>query len=155
MGRCLLHEEQEDGAVHGRHSRDERQPHHIGGRTGKLPARQIKIQLMDYHCRVALRRHRPAEKRLYESRLGTYGKSTHRNAQPCARLDSRRGSKLSARSRSVGILRSSQRIRTAERGVVSKTRKQCEYGIGKDRKSTRLNSSHANISYAVFCLKKK
>src|SRR3712207_8501800 len=26
---------------------------------------------------------------------------------------------------------------------------------GRDRKSTRLNSSHANISYAVFCLKKK
>src|SRR3712207_8135003 len=26
---------------------------------------------------------------------------------------------------------------------------------GVDRKSTRLNSSHANISYAVFCLKKK
>src|SRR5947209_10759334 len=30
--------------------------------------------------------------------------------------------------------------------------KQTEY---LDRKSTRLNSSHANISYAVFCLKKK
>src|SRR3712207_7430889 len=36
-----------------------------------------------------------------------------------------------------------------------------EVGFGKaivqvlDRKSTRLNSSHANISYAVFCLKKK
>src|SRR3712207_8212967 len=29
-----------------------------------------------------------------------------------------------------------------------------EYKV-KDRKSTRLNSSHANISYAVFCLKKK
>src|SRR3712207_8830489 len=27
--------------------------------------------------------------------------------------------------------------------------------LPKDRKSTRLNSSHANISYAVFCLKKK
>src|SRR3712207_9532200 len=27
--------------------------------------------------------------------------------------------------------------------------------LQKDRKSTRLNSSHANISYAVFCLKKK
>src|SRR3712207_8361478 len=27
--------------------------------------------------------------------------------------------------------------------------------IQTDRKSTRLNSSHANISYAVFCLKKK
>src|SRR3712207_8043318 len=26
--------------------------------------------------------------------------------------------------------------------------------LGLDRKSTRLNSSHANISYAVFCLKK-
>src|SRR3712207_7660093 len=34
-----------------------------------------------------------------------------------------------------------------------------ELGAGRkvipDRKSTRLNSSHANISYAVFCLKKK
>src|SRR5258707_7194587 len=28
-------------------------------------------------------------------------------------------------------------------------------GMVTDRKSTRLNSSHANISYAVFCLKKK
>src|SRR5690606_40270263 len=28
-------------------------------------------------------------------------------------------------------------------------------GWGKDRKSTRLNSSHVKISYAVFCLKKK
>src|SRR3712207_7909445 len=28
-------------------------------------------------------------------------------------------------------------------------------GLRRDRKSTRLNSSHANISYAVFCLKKK
>src|SRR3712207_8706025 len=28
-------------------------------------------------------------------------------------------------------------------------------GWREDRKSTRLNSSHANISYAVFCLKKK
>src|SRR3712207_8469285 len=27
--------------------------------------------------------------------------------------------------------------------------------VRRDRKSTRLNSSHANISYAVFCLKKK
>src|SRR3712207_7917602 len=27
--------------------------------------------------------------------------------------------------------------------------------LDQDRKSTRLNSSHANISYAVFCLKKK
>src|SRR5699024_11635254 len=30
-----------------------------------------------------------------------------------------------------------------------------EYEIRQDRKSTRLNSSHVSISYAVFCLKKK
>src|SRR2546426_2828012 len=32
---------------------------------------------------------------------------------------------------------------------------QCEVDGGVDRKSTRLNSSHLVISYAVFCLKKK
>src|SRR5947209_12429439 len=31
----------------------------------------------------------------------------------------------------------------------------CVLEDAQDRKSTRLNSSHANISYAVFCLKKK
>src|SRR3712207_8991957 len=30
-----------------------------------------------------------------------------------------------------------------------------QQALPEDRKSTRLNSSHANISYAVFCLKKK
>src|SRR5438128_8053961 len=30
-----------------------------------------------------------------------------------------------------------------------------ERPLGRDRKSTRLNSSHGSISYAVFCLKKK
>src|SRR5947209_10166391 len=30
-----------------------------------------------------------------------------------------------------------------------------DFSLRQDRKSTRLNSSHANISYAVFCLKKK
>src|SRR3712207_7891930 len=40
-----------------------------------------------------------------------------------------------------------QRLRELEQAGVVRRR--------KDRKSTRLNSSHANISYAVFCLKKK
>src|SRR5690348_17490839 len=31
----------------------------------------------------------------------------------------------------------------------------CRHGHRRDRKSTRLNSSHPSISYAVFCLKKK
>src|SRR2546427_8618078 len=35
-------------------------------------------------------------------------------------------------------------------GVVDQCRE-----VGRDRKSTRLNSSHSQISYAVFCLKKK
>src|SRR3712207_6975255 len=40
--------------------------------------------------------------------------------------------------------------------TVDTGRTQCNRVISEaDRKSTRLNSSHANISYAVFCLKKK
>src|SRR5258707_12066944 len=50
-----------------------------------------------------------------------------------------------------------------ERGQADKRGKPChgpdhigQHGIHwRDRKSTRLNSSHANISYAVFCLKIK
>src|SRR2546427_9192197 len=34
-------------------------------------------------------------------------------------------------------------------------RRELHFGILADRKSTRLNSSHSQISYAVFCLKKK
>src|SRR3712207_8925841 len=39
-----------------------------------------------------------------------------------------------------------------ERAAVERDRARA---LALDRKSTRLNSSHANISYAVFCLKKK
>src|SRR3712207_9006694 len=42
----------------------------------------------------------------------------------------------------------------AERGQLDQVVVE-ERHAGLDRKSTRLNSSHANISYAVFCLKKK
>src|SRR5688572_32674965 len=35
------------------------------------------------------------------------------------------------------------------------TKKLRSAGVMRDRKSTRLNSSHSQISYAVFCLKKK
>src|SRR5207249_10803891 len=37
----------------------------------------------------------------------------------------------------------------------SSSRRCSSYGSLRDRKSTRLNSSHVSISYAVFCLKKK
>src|SRR3712207_8054897 len=46
-----------------------------------------------------------------------------------------------------------------ERGIEQKIETAADYFdpllTPPDRKSTRLNSSHANISYAVFCLKKK
>src|SRR3712207_8333605 len=48
-----------------------------------------------------------------------------------------------ARSYLISMGVPGERIRTSGRGE------------SEDRKSTRLNSSHANISYAVFCLKKK
>src|SRR3712207_7635191 len=39
--------------------------------------------------------------------------------------------------------------------IVTAARDGTSFGAPTDRKSTRLNSSHANISYAVFCLKTK
>src|SRR5256885_12539966 len=40
-------------------------------------------------------------------------------------------------------------------GVHGHARNRARWRVRKDRKSTRLNSSHLVISYAVFCLKKK
>src|SRR3712207_8781315 len=57
---------------------------------------------------------------------------------------------------SLEAIESSQGIEVSEQ---TKTLRRLAYdGLmirDQDRKSTRLNSSHANISYAVFCLKKK
>src|SRR3712207_1665965 len=47
------------------------------------------------------------------------------------------------------------KARTGGGGVHVFFRYPADETVRKDRKSTRLNSSHANISYAVFCLKKK
>src|SRR3712207_7234684 len=47
-------------------------------------------------------------------------------------------------------LRHGRRLGLAPRFLITQTLRPF-----RDRKSTRLNSSHANISYAVFCLKKK
>src|SRR2546422_5694888 len=42
-----------------------------------------------------------------------------------------------------------------QRGGRERRHDRAERHVGRDRKSTRLNSSHGYISYAVFCLKKK
>src|SRR3712207_7823414 len=52
----------------------------------------------------------------------------------------------------AGLDRCSARDSGADRAVTSEP---AALDLQRDRKSTRLNSSHANISYAVFCLKKK
>src|SRR5262245_66371840 len=44
---------------------------------------------------------------------------------------------------------------TAQCGNIPRTRSHTPVHTLQDRKSTRLNSSHLGISYAVFCLKKK
>src|SRR3712207_8015929 len=46
-------------------------------------------------------------------------------------------------------------VAEVERDLILDTLDHCLGNRTQDRKSTRLNSSHANISYAVFCLKKK
>src|SRR3712207_9297370 len=50
-------------------------------------------------------------------------------------------------------VRPGRRLAPRDRGAGDRGRRQGRDPV--DRKSTRLNSSHANISYAVFCLKKK
>src|SRR3712207_8656073 len=51
------------------------------------------------------------------------------------------------------VLLQQQRPEPVRRQVAGDDQPQADLRL--DRKSTRLNSSHANISYAVFCLKKK
>src|SRR3712207_9282281 len=55
------------------------------------------------------------------------------------------------------LLRAGARLRpaAAARRRADAARRLTGRHDGEDRKSTRLNSSHANISYAAFCLKKK
>src|SRR3712207_7014718 len=74
-----------------------------------------------------------------------YTLSLH-DALPISRVSS--GSSIPA-SRTFSSTPSRTSSTTSKFAFVSAT------AVSRDRKSTRLNSSHANISYAVFCLKKK
>src|SRR3712207_7694517 len=52
------------------------------------------------------------------------------------------------------VVRRNRRLRYRVVPVLQRDQLVFEQRMREDRKSTRLNSSHANISYAVFCLKK-
>src|SRR3712207_8498982 len=74
--------------------------------------------------------------------LPIYGPRIHRHRIICAERHGH-GDREGAPARAGGGGRA--RLPAELRGALAE----------EDRKSTRLNSSHANISYAVFCLKKK
>src|SRR2546422_6856597 len=79
---------------------------------------------------------------LFRSRLGLGGIPTVGHAR---RRAAARGTRGERASRAAHLLAGHQSRSGARR----------ERDVGADRKSTRLNSSHGYISYAVFCLKKK
>src|SRR3712207_7589752 len=75
-------------------------------------------------------------------------------------VDAGAGERPLARQAVLGGERAQQRhAARATDGGVDGVGRICQFmadrAMAQDRKSTRLNSSHANISYAVFCLKKK
>src|SRR5689334_24158818 len=88
----------------------------------------------------------------------TTARSPDQERIACDTARSRRSARFHPRRRSKG--------RRARDNTVSTLRENADYASGdqnapppprrrSDRKSTRLNSSHSSISYAVFCLKKK
>src|SRR3712207_8513129 len=74
--------------------------------------------------------------------------------QQLARLDVHDGDVVAARG-AQRDLRGRELLRAPRHVAAVGALPQVAGGDEEDRKSTRLNSSHANISYAVFCLKKK
>src|SRR3712207_7123691 len=70
------------------------------------------------------------------------------------RSGQRRGLSEGRRDSWIGIREGTSVARATGKRYVSRIREFPRLSSA-DRKSTRLNSSHANISYAVFCLKKK
>src|SRR2546429_1016366 len=82
-----------------------------------------------------------------QSRGSSGSKSTNGAANFCTRAGFRRGSVRMILGWTVGSF-----ARRASCALSAAARRSCSF---RDRKSTRLNSSHGYISYAVFCLKKK
>src|SRR3712207_7361477 len=85
-----------------------------------------------------------------------YTLSLH-DALPISQRPRRRQRKPSSRPAADSLRLPTQQpaTRTPPPSRAGSSRTLCPHVAEEDRKSTRLNSSHANISYAVFCLKKK
>src|SRR2546427_960078 len=97
-----------------------------------------------------------------QPRLGRRLRCTRESPRPAARAPDTRGGSLRMNMTGTGTIGTRQQV---ERWI-----EESQYLLGRvipsvfddnqrlrerDRKSTRLNSSHSQISYAVFCLKKK
>src|SRR3712207_8535872 len=72
----------------------------------------------------------------------------------CPRCGLAQGGEVAAELRELEVTARTVHRLAARDGLDEETSARLLEEVG-DRKSTRLNSSHANISYAVFCLKKK
>src|SRR2546430_13502421 len=83
----------------------------------------------------------------------TGDKSQFNRVDPCIEDDRYRGRRRLGRHRR-GTIRSNHGHLTTNQ-IGHQYRQPIVVTLGPDRKSTRLNSSHSQISYAVFCLKKK
>src|SRR5207249_8949849 len=113
--------------------------------TPKIPAAQVVRRLY-----VGARPRRLHHHHWFERWRCPTPPARQRNPQSPARSSRhRRRSQLDAQWK---IYRAPERSRAADRGFYG-SRPIRHHRI--DRKSTRLNSSHVSISYAVFCLKKK
>src|SRR5437870_10591453 len=80
-----------------------------------------------------------------------YGSGNHRDLHS---FPTRRSSDLCS-PRGSTDRRAGSRTGSSSRRSSCSSRRACARSLWGDRKSTRLNSSHVAISYAVFCLKKK
>src|SRR2546429_6208025 len=77
-----------------------------------------------------------------------------RSGQTVSQLYGPRSVGRGGENREVAAVEATDGVRRTPTGMEQR-RDGIEGGEGGDRKSTRLNSSHGYISYAVFCLKKK
>src|SRR5574337_976353 len=86
---------------------------------------------------------------------GSAGENQADEPAGVARLSWRVSGRLAGRCGGDPLASIRQMSEQVSRGAAGEYQADERAGVARDRKSTRLNSSHHSISYAVFCLKKK